>query len=91
MKEVVLMKVSKFGGSSLADSAQIRKVCDIILSDPDRRIIVVSAPGKRYDDDEKVTDLLISAAQAALSGKDGKAEMGAVIARFAEITDGLGI
>ena len=85
------MKVSKFGGSSLADAAQIKKVCDIILSDPDRRIIVVSAPGKRSDDDIKVTDLLIATAEACLSGKDGKTEMGAVISRFADIADGLGI
>ena len=83
------MKVSKFGGSSLADAAQIKKVCDIILSDPERRIIVVSAPGKRSDDDIKVTDLLIATAEACLSGKDGKAEMEVVITRFADIADGL--
>ena len=41
------MKVAKFGGSSLADAFQIRKVCDIVFADPDRKIIVVSAPGKR--------------------------------------------
>ena len=40
------MKVVKFGGSSLADAAQIKKVCDIVLSDPSRKIMVVSAPGK---------------------------------------------
>ena len=40
------MKVIKFGGSSLADAVQIRKVCDIIISDPERRVVVVSAPGK---------------------------------------------
>ena len=45
------MKIAKFGGSSLADAFQIKKVCDIILSDPDRRIIVVSAPGKRNKED----------------------------------------
>ena len=85
------MKVAKFGGSSLADASQIKKVCDIILSDPDRRIIVVSAPGKRNDDDIKVTDLLIATAQAALSGQDGKSEMDVVISRYADIADGLGI
>ena len=53
------MKVVKFGGTSLASAAQIKKVCDIILSDSKRRLIVVSAPGKRFDDDIKVTDLLI--------------------------------
>jgi len=85
------MKVSKFGGTSLADAAQIKKVCEIILSDPDRRITVVSAPGKRSDGDTKVTDMLISVAQAALSGKSGKDEMEAVVTRFSEIASALGI
>lgn len=53
-------KVVKFGGSSLADSNQILKVKDILLSDSDRRYCVVSAAGKRNNDDDKVTDLLIS-------------------------------
>ena len=56
------MKVVKFGGSSLADAAQIKKVCDIVLSDPSRKIMVVSAPGKRFDADTKVTDMLIALA-----------------------------
>ncbi len=51
--------VTKFGGSSLADATQIRKVVDIVRSDPRRRFVVVSAPGKRHGDDEKVTDMLI--------------------------------
>ena len=85
------MKVAKFGGSSLADAAQIKKVCDIILSDPQRRIVVVSAPGKRSDTDTKVTDLLITTAKACLNGKDGKTEMGVVINRFAGIVNELGI
>jgi len=84
------MKVLKFGGTSLADAAQIKKVCDIILSDPERRIVVVSAPGKRSDNDVKVTDLLIAAAQACLSGQSGKEEMEAVIERFADIVNGRG-
>jgi aspartate kinase len=50
--------VAKFGGSSLADADQFRKVQDIIESDPDRRYIVPSAPGKRNSDDQKITDLL---------------------------------
>ena len=85
------MKVVKFGGTSLADAAQIKKVCDIVLSDPERRIVVVSAPGKRTGSDTKVTDLLIKTAQACLEGKDGKAEIAAVIGRFAGILDELGI
>lgn len=52
------IKVVKFGGSSVADAIQLQKVRDIVLSDPERRYVVVSAPGKRYGDDNKVTDLL---------------------------------
>lgn len=48
----------KFGGSSLADASQFSKVSSIVDSDPDRRFIVPSAPGKRHDDDTKITDLL---------------------------------
>ena len=52
------VKVAKFGGSSVADGIQIRKTKEIINADDDRRYIVVSAPGKRYDTDNKITDLL---------------------------------
>ena len=55
MKET---KVVKFGGSSLADANQFRKVADIILADPTRRFVVASAPGKRFVEDIKVTDML---------------------------------
>ncbi len=51
------VKVCKFGGSSLADAAQIQKAKEIIQSDPDRRYIVASAPGKRSSEDQKITDL----------------------------------
>lgn len=83
------MKVCKFGGSSLADAEQIRKVCDIILNDPDRRVMVVSAPGKRTKDDIKVTDLLIALANARISGYDGQTELQAVVNRFASIAEEL--
>ncbi len=53
------VKVAKFGGSSVADTIQFTKVKDIILSDPSRRYVVVSAPGKRFDQDTKMTDLLL--------------------------------
>ena len=52
------VKVTKFGGSSVADAIQLNKMKDIILADPDRKYVVVSAPGKRYEQDNKVTDLL---------------------------------
>ncbi|MDR1571701.1 MAG: aspartate kinase [Clostridiales Family XIII bacterium] len=51
-------KVAKFGGSSVADAIQIEKTRKIIEADPDRRYVVVSAPGKRFDGDNKITDLL---------------------------------
>lgn len=85
------MKVCKFGGSSLANAEQIRKVCDIMLSDPDRRVMVVSAPGKRTREDSKVTDLLIAVANARLAGSDAELELQAVVRRFASIADDLGL
>ena len=51
-------KVVKFGGSSLADAQHFKQVADIIHADPARRFVVPSAPGKRYKDDTKVTDML---------------------------------
>ena len=83
------MKVCKFGGSSLADAAQLNKVIDIVLADPARRIVVVSAPGKRNSGDTKVTDLLIALAQAALDGKATEAMLKAVVDRYAEIAGAL--
>jgi aspartate kinase len=85
------MKVAKFGGSSLASAAQVAKVCDIITEDPARRLIVVSAPGKRHKADIKVTDLLIAMAQARLQNKTGEAELSEVIERYREIAVGLGL
>ena len=79
------MKVVKFGGSSMANAAQIKKVCDIVLSDSERRIMVVSAPGKRDDNDEKVTDMLIELAYAVISGEDHKEKLEAVVERYASI------
>lgn len=79
------MKVSKFGGTSLADADRVRKVCEIVASDADRRIIVVSAPGKRRQGDIKVTDLLIACGRAFLERGEAKAELDAVVDRFCEI------
>lgn len=56
--EAFLMKVAKFGGSSLASSETLKKVREIVMADSERSVIVVSAPGKRFKDDNKVTDLL---------------------------------
>ena len=83
------MKVCKFGGSSLADATQLNKVIDIVLADPARRIVVVSAPGKRDKGDTKVTDLLIALAKAALAGENVDRQLGAVVERYALIADEL--
>ena len=83
------MKVCKFGGSSLAGAAQLNKVIDIVLADPARRIVVVSAPGKRHSGDTKVTDLLIALAKAALAGENTDRQFGAVVERYAGIADAL--
>ena len=85
------MKVAKFGGSSLASAEQVAKVCDIVLADPDRKIIIVSAPGKRDKADTKVTDMLIAAATARLAGKSGEEEIARVIERYASIAAELGM
>jgi len=76
------MKVAKFGGSSLASASQINKVCDIILADPDRKIVVVSAPGKSAENPAKVTDLLIKCAEARLQSGDACAAVEQVVDRF---------
>jgi aspartate kinase len=80
-----MLKVCKFGGTSLADAVQVRKVCDIVLSDPDRRIVVVSAPGKRSKTDAKVTDLLIDLANRALADQPTEPLLREVVGRYAEI------
>jgi aspartate kinase len=84
-----LLKVSKFGGSSLASGEQVRRVCDIITADPERRLIVVSAPGKRHSQDIKVTDLLIAAASERLMGKIGASECAEAIERYRNIASEL--
>lgn len=85
------MKVCKFGGSSVANAEQILKVLNIVQDDPTRRVVVVSAPGKRHSGDDKVTDLLITCASKALAGEDPTPAMEKVIARFAEIQAALSL
>jgi len=79
------MKVVKFGGSSVANAEQISKIIDVVAADADRRIVVVSAPGKRHGDDTKVTDLLIALANIVLAGGDHETALLTVVARYAEI------
>lgn len=83
--------VAKFGGTSLADAKQFRKVRDIVQADPSRRIIVASAPGKRFPEDVKVTDLLLKCYGEAVSGGAFEKTLSAVKGRFREIVDGLGL
>lgn len=85
------MKVAKFGGTSLADAKQIQKVVHIIKADPTRRIVVVSAPGKRFTSDIKVTDLLIALAKAVLAGRSFESEQAAVVERYAGIQQELNL
>lgn len=85
------MKVVKFGGTSLASADQIRKVCNIVTSDPERRLVVVSAPGKRSKNDTKVTDMLIACAKAKLEKGTAEKELAELIKRFSDIAADLGL
>ena len=85
------MKVCKFGGSSLANAEQLNKVMDIVLADPARRIVVVSAPGKRHSGDTKVTDLLIALASTVIKGENSDRQLGAVVERYAEMAQTLNL
>lgn len=83
------MKVVKFGGSSLASGAQLEKVFHIVTSDPARKAVVVSAPGKRYAEDTKVTDLLIACAEQYLASGSAPELAEAVMERYALIANEL--
>ena len=81
--------VVKFGGSSLATAAQFEKVAAIIRENPARRYVVASAPGKRFDGDTKVTDLLYRCYDAACAGQDPAPVLSEIRQRFADIVDAL--
>lgn len=85
------MKVVKFGGSSMADAGQYRKVRDILLADPERRIVVVSAAGKRFGADHKITDLLYLCHAHTQYGVDCSAVYEMIVSRYLDIRDELGI
>jgi len=85
------MKVCKFGGSSVANAEQVTKIVNVVLADPERRIVVVSAPGKRDKADTKVTDLLIKCAEAALAEKPYEPVLAEIVERYAEIQRALGL
>lgn len=86
-----MVKVVKFGGSSLASAEQFKKVADIIHADEARRFVVPSAPGKRFDNDTKVTDMLYECYAAASKGKDYKSILQKIKDRYNEIINELGL
>lgn len=86
-----MLKVVKFGGSSLADANQFRKVVAIIKAEESRRYVVASAPGKRNNDDIKVTDMLISLATLSEEGKDTEEVFENIRKRFSSIIEDLGV
>ena len=86
-----MLKVTKFGGSSMASAAQYRKVKDIVLSDSDRQVVVVSAAGKRNKKDHKITDLLYLCHAHVRYGVDCDAIFDVICQRYLEIRDELGL
>ena len=86
-----MRKVVKFGGSSLASAKQFKKVGEIIRADKSRRYVVPSAPGKRNDKDEKVTDMLYACYDAASEGRAYKKILEKIKSRYNEIIDGLSL
>ncbi|MBR6901185.1 MAG: aspartate kinase [Synergistaceae bacterium] len=86
-----MIKVVKFGGSSLADAKQFQKVSKIIRGDEARVFVVPSAPGKRYESDIKITDLLYECYELAVAGKNIYEPFLAVKDRYNEIIQGLGL
>ncbi len=85
------LKVVKFGGSSLADAEQFKKVKEIITSDPSRRFVVPSAPGKRSSSDTKVTDMLYSCYESASRGENIDEEFDKIRERYNGIISDLGL
>ncbi len=85
------IKVLKFGGSSLADAGQFEKVAKIVKAEPERRYVVASAPGKRFDDDIKVTDLLYECYEKVSEGENIDNVFEKIINRYNGIISELGI
>jgi len=83
--------VAKFGGSSVADADQVRKIAAIVRADPRRRFIVVSAPGKRDAKDKKITDLLYLCHSLCEQGLDAAAPFAVVKERYLGIAEHLGV
>lgn len=86
-----MIKTAKFGGSSLSDAGQFQKVAAIVRGDPARRFVVVSAPGKRFSGDNKITDLLYRCAALAGRREDFSAPFGQIRDRYLSIERDLGL
>ncbi|MBR2682543.1 MAG: aspartate kinase [Atopobiaceae bacterium] len=86
-----MIKVAKFGGSSVADATQFKKVRDIVRADRDRRYVVVSAAGKRFSDDNKITDLLLLVNAHIAYHVDCSALLKDIQSRFVGIARELGL
>ncbi|MBE6933441.1 MAG: aspartate kinase [Ruminococcaceae bacterium] len=86
-----MLKVAKFGGSSMADAGQYKKIRDILLSDPSRRVVVVSAAGKRNKNDHKITDLLYLCHAHTQYGVDCTAVFEMITSRYLDIRNELNI
>ena len=86
-----MLKVLKFGGSSLADSSQFAKVKEIVESDSSREVVIVSAPGKRNSDDNKITDLLYLTHAHLRYGVDYEGVLSMIKKRYVEIKKGCGL
>ena len=86
-----MVKTAKFGGSSLSDADQFRKVAAILQADPTRRFVVVSAPGKRFSGDDKITDLLYKCADLSSQREDFSPAFGPIRDRFLSIERDLSI
>ena len=85
------LKIVKFGGSSLADANQFRKVKEIVTAEKARRFVVPSAPGKRSSNDIKVTDMLYTCQKLASEGADISEPFGQIRARYLEIANELSL
>ena len=86
-----MLKVTKFGGSSMADAGQYRKIKDIVLSDKGRHMVIVSAAGKRFSGDHKITDLLYLCHAHIQYGVDCSQIFEMITTRYLQIRDELGL
>ncbi len=85
------LKVLKFGGTSLADAEQFRRVASIVKSEPERRYVVASAPGKRFSGDIKVTDMLYNCYELSINEESVDEIFGQICERYDSIIKDLGI